>query len=240
MKPNGSLLFTDLTDCGDIDSTESAKKKPIIFKSPTQTTVRVNTVKIEKARPQSATISSTVIGERDFAEIKSPWARQILKRRLSTCEVPQPDPLPSGARVLATTKRRVSYAAVHTSYNPDHSVPAVNSKREETSPVAHAVKRGGDFHFGSDNDEDDSGRSDSGNMISNTSIKLFVDCCNSTLFIEDVAASNEVVPLPPSSNISEIAKMVLKKLNCAQAAKLKKDAESDAKPIVEAPFSDYY
>lgn len=239
------LLFTDLMDFGDIDSAENVKKKPT--KVPKNTTVHVKTVKTAKARPQSAAISSTVTGERDFSEIKSPLARRILKRRLSTYEVPQPDPMPSGAGSMATRKRRVSHAAAYSPYNPDHSVvPAQSSvklKREVTSAVSSAVKTGGDFHFGSDNDDDDSALSESnislsGNLIPNKLIKLYFDCKYSTLFIEAAVASNEVVPSPSSGNISEIAKMVLNQLNSAQAAKLKNDAESDAKPIVEAPLSD--
>lgn len=141
---------------------ESDAIESVTFKNPVQTSAaRVKTAKSDMSRQQSTAISSTITVEKDFSAIKSPWARQILKRRLSTYDAPRPEPLPNGARAMAVKKRRVSHAATHPSHRPDRvaslTQSAVQMKREATSPIDTAIKTEGDFFFGFSNDEEEAG-----------------------------------------------------------------------------------
>lgn len=149
-------------DIGTNESDAVEDVKSAMFKNPIQNSVaRGKSVKSDMSRQQSTAISSTVTGEKDLSAIKSPWARQILKRRLSTYDAPRADPLPNGARAMAVKKRRVSHAATHPSNIPENVAslahPAVKLKRDATSPIRCGIKPEGEFFFGFSNDEDEGG-----------------------------------------------------------------------------------
>lgn len=147
----------DDSSINESDSSGSVER----FKRPiSDTTGRARPMKTELSRPVPVVTSSTTAGEPDFSHIKSPWARQILKRRVSVCEVPRPDPLPSGARPMTLKKRRVSHAATHASHLSDLSTKSL--KEEATSPV-----RAADRSFGFNDDNADSETSQNGNFILN-------------------------------------------------------------------------
>lgn len=144
-------------DDTDDKSAVSKNVKSKTFISPTIKVAR-KTFETNVARRKTAAIAPTVAAKRDFSDIKSALARQILKRRQSTCDVPRPDPFPTGARATAITKRRISHAVSQSSKSPDQGVlPAqlsVKSERESTSPVSSIKEAESDFHFGYDNDEE--------------------------------------------------------------------------------------
>lgn len=241
------FVCADLMDNGTNESDAIESVKSVTFKNPVQTGVaRVKTAKSDMSRQQSTAITSTVTAEKDFSAIKSPWARQILKRRQSTYDAPRPEPVPNGARAMAVKKRRVSHAAAHPPRKPERVASLAQSagqlKREATSPVDTAIKTEGDFFFGFSNDEDEAGSGPTtfngnlnfGLITSANSISIplileiqFVDC-----------ESKKTVKWAdsPIGNISEIAKMVEKALlerkkgNCIQADKFTDNDESGVKP----------
>lgn len=116
------LFSADLTDDDANDSHPNEKAFQAVFKCPDRGAFsgRAKNVKTEMFRPQSAKISSTVKNERHYSEIKSPLAREILKRRHSTCEVPRPDPMPRGVRAMAIKKRRISHMVARSPFATDH------------------------------------------------------------------------------------------------------------------------
>lgn len=174
----------------DSDASENVKPN----KSGGQTiAARTKAAKGPMRRPQSAMISSTVTSEMDLSKIKSPLARQIVMRRQTACDVPRPDPLPSGTRAMAIKKRRISHAAANAQNTSHHDVSsaqfAVKSKQKP------ATERESDFFFGFSDQEDDQyqelgtkteniSASVKGNLFFNNSI----DLCES---VRQLLLSNE-------------------------------------------------
>lgn len=160
------------------ESSASKNVKSVAFRNST-IKVAPKTLKTGVVRPQTASVAPTVVAKRDFSDIKSALARQILKRRQSTCDVPRPDPLPTGARATAIKKRRISHAVSHSSSSPDQAVspvqPSVESERESTIPVSSTIETESDFYFGYDNDEEQRRAPSNGKSNSINLTKLYFD-----------------------------------------------------------------